>query len=390
MSGADGGGGGAEQTAWTAPELALYIHYPYCVRKCPYCDFNSHALQREGQERREADYLAAVHREFAAFRPWLEGRRFVSVFFGGGTPSLAPDAFVGRVLELVAPHVSCDAEITAEANPGAADSGRFSSWRACGVNRLSLGVQSFDDLMLARLGRIHDRRAALEAVEHARRAGFANLSLDLMYGLPGQSARQALSDLSEAAACAPEHLSWYELTLEPGTPFALHPPPLPEEEVLEDMEQAGRELLRSRGFRHYEVSNYCRPGRHCVHSVNYWRYGDYLGLGAGAHSKLSAAGTVHRRAAPADPAAYVADWPSAALERVPAERLPGEYMLNRLRLFGPIELGDFTRRTALSTELIEGRLRRAAALGLVRLGRRRYCLTRAGRRHLNAVVRLFV
>lgn len=380
----------AAAASWRVPELALYIHYPYCVRKCPYCDFNSHALREEGHGQRESDYLEAVRAEFTAFRPYLEGRRFVSVFFGGGTPSLAADAFVGGLLELVAPHVADGAEITAEANPGAADSSRFRSWRSSGVNRLSLGVQSFDDLMLARLGRIHDRRAALEAVERARQAGFANLSLDLMYGLPGQSPQQALRDLAAAAACGPEHLSWYELTLEPGTPFALHPPPLPAEEVLEDMEQAGRELLRSRGFRHYEVSNYCRPGRHCVHSVNYWRYGDYLGLGAGAHSKLSAAAAVRRRAAPAEPAAYISGWSAAALRRVPQAHLPGEYMLNRLRLFGPIDYGDFTRCTALETEVIAAPLRHAAALGLVRLGRRRYCLTRAGRRHLNAVVRLFM
>ncbi|MCY4270799.1 MAG: radical SAM family heme chaperone HemW, partial [Gammaproteobacteria bacterium] len=266
------------------PPLGLYVHIPWCVRKCPYCDFNSH--ERPGAGIPEAAYVEALCGEIALNK---KIRLIETVFFGGGTPSLfQPESFarlLGRLAErkCLAP----EAEITLEANPGIAEAGRFAACRAAGINRLSIGVQSFDDAALARLGRIHGGADARAAFTIAREAGFDNINLDLMFGLPRQSQSQALSDLETAIALAPEHISWYQLTLEPNTVFWRRPPRLPPEHLIDTTQEAGIALLESAGYARYEVSAFARPGKACRHNLNYWRFGDYLGIGAGAHGKLT-------------------------------------------------------------------------------------------------------
>ena len=275
------------------PPLGLYVHIPWCVRKCPYCDFNSH--ERPGEGIPEAEYVerleADLKRELA--RGPLGTRVVETVFFGGGTPSLfRPESFE-RVLELLRTNgrLSPEAEITLEANPGTAEAARFAGYRKAGINRLSLGVQSFDDTALARLGRIHDGGEALAAMDMAREAGFDNINIDLMFGLPGQTREQALSDLETAIGFGPEHVSWYQLTLEPNTVFWRRPPVLPEEKSVDDMQEGGLDLLGRAGYARYEISAFALDGRQCRHNMNYWAFGDYLGIGAGAHGKLTDPGS---------------------------------------------------------------------------------------------------
>ncbi len=260
----------------------------WCVRKCPYCDFNSHGVGR-GADLPEEEYLAALIDDLDADLSLAAGREIVSVFIGGGTPSLMAPAFYRRLLEALAARLplASDIEITLEANPGTLERGRFAGYREAGINRLSLGVQSFQDDQLAALGRIHGGADAEAAIEEARDAGFDNLNIDLMHGLPGQTVELALSDLDRALTFSPEHLSWYQLTLEPNTEFHSRPPTLPEEEVLWDIQDIGHERLEAAGLGRYEISAYARPGRRARHNLNYWRFGDYLGIGAGAHGKLS-------------------------------------------------------------------------------------------------------
>ncbi|HHI76505.1 MAG TPA: radical SAM family heme chaperone HemW, partial [Gammaproteobacteria bacterium] len=287
--------------------LGLYIHIPWCVRKCPYCDFNSH---RAPQALPEADYVDALLRDLAVQAERVAGRTLETVFIGGGTPSLFSGRAIGELLAGAARllPLAPDAEITLEANPGTAEAGRFADYRAAGVNRLSIGVQSLDDASLRALGRIHDQTQALAAVDMARRAGFDNLNLDLMYGLPRQTPEAALADLEALIGLGPEHLSWYQLTLEPNTLFHHDPPPLPDDDALGEMMDAGLARLSAAGFVQYEISAHARPGRQARHNLNYWRFGDYLGIGAGAHAKLTGAdGTVRRYARPRHPRDYLAD-----------------------------------------------------------------------------------
>ncbi|HCO42772.1 MAG TPA: oxygen-independent coproporphyrinogen III oxidase-like protein, partial [Gammaproteobacteria bacterium] len=275
-------GDGAAAQFSSAPPLSLYVHLPWCVRKCPYCDFNSHVA---GAALPQAAYIDALLRDLEADLPLVWGRPVISVFLGGGTPSLfEPDAIDRLLSELRARlPVLAGAEITLEANPGTLDTARLAGFREAGVNRLSLGVQSFDDACLKALGRIHDAAAARRAVQVARACGFERLNLDLMFGLPGQDVDQALRDLDTALAAEPGHLSWYQLTLEPNTVFYSHPPPLPAPERMEAIYEAGLARLAAAGYSRYEVSAYARPGHGCQHNVNYWQFGDYLGIGAGAH-----------------------------------------------------------------------------------------------------------
>ncbi|MDX1466170.1 MAG: radical SAM family heme chaperone HemW, partial [Halomonas sp.] len=270
------------------PPLSLYVHVPWCVRKCPYCDFNSHGVGRRAALPEDA-YLAALIADLEADLPLAAGRELVSLFIGGGTPSLMSAGFYERLLQAVSARLPLarDIEITLEANPGTLERGRFAGYRAAGINRLSLGVQSFQDAQLLALGRIHGGDDAAAAFDEARRAGFDNLNLDLMHGLPGQTPALALADLEQALALGPEHLSWYQLTLEPNTEFHSYPPVLPEEEVLWDIQDAGHARLEAAGFARYEISAYARPDRASRHNLHYWRFGDYLGIGAGAHGKLS-------------------------------------------------------------------------------------------------------
>jgi putative oxygen-independent coproporphyrinogen III oxidase len=331
------------------PPLSLYVHFPWCVRKCPYCDFNSYTRGEDALPREL--YLAALERDIASQAPEVAGREVISVFMGGGTPSLFDPDAIGQVLTMAGRHLrlSGDAEITLEANPGAVERGAFREYRAAGVNRVSLGAQSFDAARLSALGRIHspgDTRRAAEEL-HAAELPF---NLDLMYALPQQEVSGALADLEEALALDPAHLSHYQLTIEAGTVFAGLPPPLPDEEAALAMLEACLARLRQAGFTRYEVSAYARAGRQCRHNLNYWRFGDYLGVGAGAHGKLTqaAAGRIVRTQQTREPRRYMAQAP-AALSRaeVPAEQLPFEFMLNALRLPDGFEVELFHTRTGL-------------------------------------------
>jgi oxygen-independent coproporphyrinogen-3 oxidase len=353
-------------SALATPPLALYVHFPWCVRKCPYCDFNSYTLNGELPQE---PYVARLVRDMEAQAPQVAGRAVTSVFFGGGTPSLfAPEA-IGRLLQAARQrlYVAPDTEVTLEANPGAIERGAFREYRAAGVTRVSLGAQSFDAYALHALGRIHSpgdtRRAAAEL--HA--AGLSNFNLDLMYGLPGQEAAGAVRDLEEALALSPAHLSHYQLTLEPGTVFAARPPPLPDDDACAAMLEECRARLSAAGFAQYEVSAYARPGAQCRHNLNYWGFGDYLGVGAGAHGKLTfaARGRIVRTTQLCEPRRYLAAAAALAQRAILAEELPFEFMLNALRLTAGFEEATFVARTGLAWQAVDAAVRGALGAGLL-------------------------
>ena len=378
-----------------APPLALYIHLPWCVRKCPYCDFNSH---RAPARIPEDDYVAALLRDLEQDLPLAGERPLQSVFFGGGTPSLFSPAAIARLLRACGERLvfAPDLEITLEANPGTVEQARFQGFREAGVNRLSLGIQSLDDAKLRALGRIHGRAEALAAVAAARAAGFSNLNLDMMVGLPGQTPEQALRDIDELIALAPEHISYYQLTLEPDTVFARHPPPLPADDGVWAMQLAARRRLARAGYRRYEVSAYARPGRQCRHNRNYWTFGDYLGIGAGAHGKLSdpASGRVLRRWKPKQPRVYLqhAGTPAGIAGEnalAPADRL-FEFMLNALRLSEGVPVDLFSQRTGLDVAALAPARGEAVAAGLLHPDPERLLPTARGRRFLNDLVGMFL
>ncbi len=333
-------------------ELGLYVHFPWCVKKCPYCDFNSHPVRGELPE---AAYLEALLRDFEAQLPSVADRRFSSVFFGGGTPSLFSPASIARLIDRLGPMLTADAEVTLEANPGTAEHQDLAGYRHAGVNRLSFGAQSFDNEKLAALGRIHDRGAIFRSFELARAGGFDNINLDLMYGLPGQHRDAALEDLKTAFSLAPEHLSWYQLTLEPKTEFARRPPPaLPGDIQLEAMESAGHRLLADAGYARYEVSAYARDGQRCRHNQIYWTFGDYLGIGAGAHGKLTAVDhTIQRRRKTSQPRLYLNEPTRVEATPIAADDLPGEFMLNALRLVDGVTSECFEATTGLPLSALE-------------------------------------
>jgi len=340
--------------------LGLYVHIPWCVRKCPYCDFNSHPARGALPV---AAYTDALLRDLAAQLAPLETPRIDTVFFGGGTPSLFPASAFERLLGFLEPWLEPLAEITLEANPGTTEHGDFSGYHAVGINRLSFGAQSFSDTHLAALGRIHNREAIFRSYDLARAAGFDNVNLDVMYGLPRQTRAQAMADLDAAIALAPEHLSWYQLTLEPKTEFARRPPPLPSDIMLAATEEAGYARLAAAGFARYEVSAFARDGRQCRHNLGYWTFGDYLGVGAGAHGKLTDGSSVVLRTRKASqPRRYLADPEATETAIVPAEALPGEFMLNALRLAPGVALERFQAATGLSLSALEpGRSRQMEA-----------------------------
>jgi putative oxygen-independent coproporphyrinogen III oxidase len=378
------------------PPLALYIHIPWCVRKCPYCDFNSHA-QQGGLPVRE--YVQALIADLDQDLPLAWGRTIHSVFFGGGTPSLFPPEAIGEILSAASARLrfAPGAEVTLECNPGTAEHGRFEGYRAAGVNRLSFGIQSFDDGCLQRLGRIHDSAEAEAAVKLAQDAGFDNLNLDLMYALPGQDLAMALHDVERAIALQPAHLSHYQLTLEPNTVFAARPPQgIPAEDDAWDMQEACIEAMAEAGYAQYEVSAYAREGRQCAHNLNYWRFGDYLGIGAGAHGKLSlgASGEILRRWKLKNPRDYLAQAAGPGRiggdEPIALERRPFDYMLNALRLVEGFALRDFEARTGLDRSIIAARLALAAERGWLEVGPERAVPTELGRRFTNDVVSLFL
>lgn len=375
-------------------DLALYIHLPWCVKKCPYCDFNSHALR---DDLPEDEYVTALLADLDQELALVGARPIHSVFFGGGTPSLFSAAGIERILHGVRERLTCaaDWEVTLEANPGTVEHGRFTDYAAAGVNRISLGAQSFDDTALHRLGRIHGAADIPRAVEELHQAGITNFNLDIMYGLPEQPPAAALHDVQTAIALAPAHLSHYELTLEPNTLFAAKPPPLPDEETKWAMQESCQALLAEAGYAQYEISAYARAGRECRHNLNYWRYGDYLGIGAGAHGKLTLAdGNLQRYWKLKHPRDYLRHAASAARLGStqilpPAERV-FEFMLNVLRLREGFALADFTARTGLSSTHLLPRLQAAAARGLLFEQCGRWCSTETGWRHLDTVQALFL
>ena len=386
-------------TMLVPPPLSLYVHLPWCVRKCPYCDFNSHEFRGSSGTPPFAQYVDALLADLDHDLPLAWGRTVHSVFFGGGTPSLFPadaiDAFLqGASARLrFAPNL----EVTLETNPGTAEHGRFEHYRAAGVNRLSFGVQTFDDAVLRRLGRIHDSAEAEAAVKLAQDAGYDNFNLDLMYALPGQTLAMAGRDIERALALRPAHVSHYQLTLEPNTVFAARPPSgIPDEDLAWDMQEHCQALLADAGYAQYEVSAYARPGRQCAHNLNYWRFGDYLGIGAGAHGKLTlgAEQAIVRRWKHKHPTAYLAMAGTARAiggdERIEPARRPFEYMLNALRLVEGFTLAQFEARTGLPRGAIAAPLARATAAGWLLVDGDRVVPTPLGRRFGNDVIALFL
>ena len=380
----------------TTPPLSLYVHLPWCVRKCPYCDFNSH--EGRGALPFEA-YVDALLADLDHDLPLAWGRTVHSVFFGGGTPSLFPPAAIDRFLQQASARLrfAPDVEVTLETNPGTVEHGPFAGYRAAGVNRLSFGVQSFDDGCLQRLGRIHSSGDAERAVKAAQDAGFDNLNLDLMYALPGQSLAMALADVDRAIALQPTHLSHYQLTLEPNTVFAVRTPAgLPDEDGAWDMQEACQARLAAAGFGQYEVSAYARAGRQCRHNLNYWQFGDYLGIGAGAHGKLTlgASQQVLRRWKLRHPAEYQAKAGTPAAiggdEVLTASRLPFDFMLNALRLNAGVPMAMFEARTGLPRTAIADHLATAHARGWLEPDPDWLRPTELGRRFANDVIGLFL
>lgn len=378
------------------PPLALYIHIPWCVRKCPYCDFNSH---RAPEALPVADYVRALLADLDQELPQVWGRPVSSIFVGGGTPSLFPGAAIGEILAGVSARLRLmpGLEVTLESNPGTAEFDRFEAYRAAGVNRISFGVQSFDDARLAALGRIHDGGQAKRAFALARAAGFDNINLDLMYALPGQTLDGALSDLEQALELAPEHLSHYHLTLEPNTLFAAKPPPgLPDEDSAWDMQAACQQRLAEAGYAQYEISAYARPGRRSQHNLNYWQFGDYLGIGAGAHGKITlpAEDAILRRWKLKHPQAYLDAAASPARiggdQRLAAADLPFEFMLNALRLLEGSTLSTFEARTGLPRSALDAAFAQAQARGWLESDGERFRASALGQQFQNDLIGLFL
>jgi oxygen-independent coproporphyrinogen-3 oxidase len=374
------------------PPLSLYVHIPWCVKKCPYCDFNSHEARGEAPER---DYVQALVADLEFALPQIWGRRVYSIFFGGGTPSL----FSARAIEeLLAAfrarlNLAADAEITLEANPGTFESVKFRDYRACGVNRLSVGIQSFNSAKLQALGRIHDGEEARRAVGIAQ-AHFDNINLDLMYALPQQTLQEAEQDIDTAASFGTGHLSAYQLTLEPNTLFYRHPPPLPDSELAADMQDMIEERLAGSAYVNYETSAFARPGRECGHNLNYWRFGDYLGIGAGAHSKLSFPDRILRQMRYKQPREYLqrtaAGSPVQEEHALSRKDLGVEFMMNALRLTGGFEVALFAERTGLPISVVEQPLQEAVQRGLIARDHVRIAPTKRGQRFLNDLLQLFL
>lgn len=377
------------------PPLALYLHIPWCVRKCPYCDFNSHAV-KDGLP--EQQYVDALLRDLEQDLALVWGRRVQTLFMGGGTPSLFSPEALDRLMSGLRALISIQpqAEITLEANPGTFEQGKFDEFRTLGINRLSIGVQSFADDCLRALGRIHNSREAIRAVEVAHDAGFDNLNLDLMFGLPGQSNAMALHDVQQALSLEPAHLSWYQLTIEPNTLFHARPPQLPAEDAIWQMQQEGQALLAGNGFGQYEVSAYARPGRQCVHNLNYWQFGDYLGIGAGAHAKITDARqqTVTRFARVKHPDDYLKN--ADVGQHVASTQVLGEddvrleFMMNALRLVDGFDEALFEAHAGLALSTVEPVLQAAEERGLLLRKNGVIRASEHGQRYLDDLLQMFM
>lgn len=377
------------------PPLSLYIHVPWCVKKCPYCDFNSH---NSPDNIPEQAYIDALIRDLEQEVPLIWGRNVQTIFIGGGTPSLlsaeAYDRLFSAIRALLPLHH--DAEITLEANPGTVEAGRFQDYHAVGINRLSIGIQSFDNQALKTLGRIHDSDQAIKAVEAARKAGYDNFNLDLMFGLPGQDEHKARRDVETAIALEPAHISYYQLTIEPNTLFHAQPPGLPAEDPIFDWQLANQDRLAKAGYQQYETSAYARAGRHCRHNINYWQFGDYIGIGAGAHGKISSAAPqqISRRVKQKQPQAYLDTAGSEAclLEQaqVDSSEVGFEFMLNAMRLINGVPTPLFQQHTGVPISSIKQPLARAEELGLLEHTVRRLQPTKKGQLYLNSLIELFL
>ncbi len=388
------------------PPLALYIHVPWCIRKCPYCDFNSH---QANDDIPEADYVKALRFDLQQDQALAQGRKLTSIFFGGGTPSMLSAQAIGQILKDAENIIGFepDIEITLEANPGTFEQEKFSGFRTAGVNRLSIGIQSFNDQQLKLLGRVHGRDEALRAVGVARAAGFDNINLDLMHGLPEQSVDAAKADLQQAIDLAPEHLSWYQLTIEQNTAFYSAPPVLPEEEILADIQDAGTELLAAAGYEQYEISAYARAKKRARHNLNYWEFGDYLGIGAGAHGKITAPAEnkILRLWKTRLPKHYLDATESQKIstnlnghqnvfgggsDLLLPDALPLEFMMNALRLHSGVPVNYFSERTGVDWQLLEPQWQKLTQQGLVEIVQGYARPTALGRRFLNRVLQEFM
>ncbi|EOU1297221.1 radical SAM family heme chaperone HemW [Cronobacter sakazakii] len=372
------------------PPLSLYIHIPWCVQKCPYCDFNSHALKGEVPH---DDYVQHLLRDLDNDAPWAQGREVKTIFIGGGTPSLLSGPAMQTLLDGVRARLTLapDAEITMEANPGTVEADRFVEYQRAGVNRISIGVQSFSEPKLARLGRIHGPEEAKRAARLASGLGLRSFNLDLMHGLPDQSIEEALDDLREAIALNPPHLSWYQLTIEPNTLFGSRPPVLPDDDALWDIFEQGHQLLTAAGYAQYETSAYAKPGYQCQHNLNYWRFGDYLGIGCGAHGKVTLAdGRILRTAKTRHPRGYMTGNYLDKQHEVEAQDKPFEFFMNRFRLLEPAPRAEFARYTGLSEAAIRTQIDEAIALNYLVETPESWQITEHGKLFLNSLLELFL
>ncbi|ARJ42481.1 YggW family oxidoreductase [Pantoea alhagi] len=372
------------------PPLSLYIHIPWCVQKCPYCDFNSHALKGEVPHEEYVNHLLAdLDRDL----PLTHGREVATIFIGGGTPSLLSSHAMQLLLDGVRARLplAAGAEITMEANPGTVEADRFSAYQAAGVNRISIGVQSFSPLKLQRLGRIHGPEEAKRAAHLAAGLGLRSFNLDLMHGLPDQSLTEALDDLRQAIALNPPHLSWYQLTIEPNTLFASRPPVLPNDDALWDIFEQGHQLLSAAGYEQYETSAYAKPGYRCEHNLNYWRFGDYLGIGCGAHSKLTQPdGRIVRTIKTRHPRGFMSGEYLDKQYEVADEDKPFEFFMNRFRLLEPAPRGEFMRYTGLDEAIIRPQLDSALEKGYLTETPEYWQVTEKGKLFLNSLLELFL
>ncbi|MEM0513976.1 radical SAM family heme chaperone HemW [Pseudoalteromonas sp. YIC-827] len=377
----------------TLPPLSLYIHIPWCVQKCPYCDFNSHG--QKGQQIPEQEYVQHLLADLRTDAPLTAGRPIHSIFIGGGTPSLLSGEALQTLLDGVRAFTPLteNAEITLEANPGTVEFGRFADYVKAGVNRISIGVQSMQQDKLKALGRIHSADEAKRAAEQARQVGLRSFNLDLMHGLPGQSIDDALGDLRQVIALNPPHISWYQLTIEPNTQFYSKPPTLPEDDTLWQIQELGQELLREAGYQQYEISGYAKPGHQCQHNLNYWRFGDYIGIGCGAHGKITTPdGAIVRTEKVKHPRGYM-DLTKPYLYRqwdVTEDERPFEFMMNRLRLAEPCPLDEFQQYTGLDLSQIEPQLQAAQKQSLLSRDSTHIRVTERGHRYLNELLEIFV
>lgn len=369
--------------------VSLYIHYPWCIRKCPYCDFNSYPKNKSVCT--DESYLNALILDFKQNINLISNRKFNAVYFGGGTPSLFSPKLMEKLMHEISPYCEENCEISMEANPGTVSLETLKDYRSLGVNRISLGVQSFDDRELKLLGRIHDSKAAIEACNNVIKAGFDNFNIDIMHGLPEQTTQKALADIKIAASLGCNHLSWYELTLEEDTYFGSHPPKLPNEDNLADIEEQGFVLLKELGFNRYEVSGYTKD-RRCQNNLNYWFFYDYFGIGAGAHSKIQIGDKTCRRGNPQKPSSYIEKVKNKKNNffEVKKSDLPFEFMLNRLRVFDETKYDEFENTTRLNFSTVKDKLEKAKGEGLLRFSDTGYALTDKGRWMLNDILELFL